>query len=169
MKCPLCRDLIPANALRCSHCAGDLTDQAVKTKIDEQVTIHQKKVKILVGVLLVFFGFIFISIISSGSSPQPATQNERTSALTPDRMHSSVRAMADFMVKDDNKIGLRMWAQSIGVSAPDFASAATLRANISRASNDFSLYRNKDEFTKLVSTLSNTDAMFIEVLNESMR
>lgn len=102
---------------------------------------------------------------------------QRTAATPPkpvevvpiNKQQEAVRAMADFMVKDDNIIGLRMWARSLDTSAPDFASAASLRANISRASNDFALYRDNDELTSLISILANQDAMFIEVLNESTR
>ncbi|MFZ2728553.1 MAG: hypothetical protein WAZ10_03555 [Minisyncoccia bacterium] len=85
-------------------------------------------------------------------------------AITPDRQQEAVRAMADFMVKDDNVIGLRMWARSLGISAPDFASAATLRENIRRNTNDFSIYRNKEELTRLVELLGNQDAILSEIV-----
>jgi len=73
--------------------------------------------------------------------------------VTPDKTQSSVQAMADFMVKDGNITGLRMWAQSLGVSSPDFASALTLREEIRRASNDFSIYRDKKEVLRLIELL----------------
>ncbi|TSC70659.1 MAG: hypothetical protein CEO12_239 [Parcubacteria group bacterium Gr01-1014_46] len=96
-------------------------------------------------------------------------RQEAKDVVTPDRQQEAVRAMADFMVKDDNVIGLRMWARSLGISAPDFASAATLRENIRRNTDDFSLYRDKKELTRLVETLANQDSMLLEVVNESIR
>ena len=69
VKCPLCKDLIPANALRCSHCAGDLTEAGVKAKIDEQVVASQKKSKVLGAILLIFIFWMIISISSSDSTP----------------------------------------------------------------------------------------------------
>ena len=98
-------------------------------------------------------------------TPYPASSVSKSDdSITPDRMQSGVRAMADFMVKDNNVIGLRMWARSLDTSAPDFASAATLRANISRASNDFALYRDTEELTRLVELLGNQDVILDEVL-----
>ncbi len=84
-------------------------------------------------------------------------------SVTPDKMQSSVRAMADFMVKDGNIIGLRMWARSLGVSTPEFASATTLREEIRRASNDFALYQNNDELLKLTKLLDSSSATLNEV------
>ncbi|MCL9971996.1 MAG: hypothetical protein NBV63_01120 [Candidatus Pacebacteria bacterium] len=97
----------------------------------------------------------------TGNSPQ----QRPVGVLDPGKMQSGVRAMADFMVKDDNVIGLRMWARSLGISAPDFASAATLRENIRRNTDDFALYRDKDELTRLIKLLGNEDAIFEEVLH----
>jgi hypothetical protein len=72
--------------------------------------------------------------------------------------------MADFMVKDDNVIGLRMWARSLGVSSPEFSSAATLREEIKRASNDFAIYRDKSEMMRLVELLGSSPATLDEVI-----
>lgn len=69
VKCPLCKDLIPANALRCSHCAGDLTDASVKAKIDEQVAASQKHSKVFVAILLIFIFWMIISVSSNSSTP----------------------------------------------------------------------------------------------------
>lgn len=84
--------------------------------------------------------------------------------ITPEKMQSGVSAMADFMVKDGNVVGLRMWARSLGVSSPEFSSATTLREEIRRASNDFAVYRNKDEFSKLIELLGSNDAILQEVV-----
>src|SRR3989344_7776842 len=88
---------------------------------------------------------------------------QRTAATPPkpvevaptNKQQEGVRAMADFMVKDENIIGLRMWARSLGVSSPEFSSAATLREEIRRASNDFAIYRASKELTRLIETLRN--------------
>ena len=132
--------------------------------------------KILLWFLVAFcvFGGLLILLDNwAGRNDVPGystpTPQETKSSITPDRIQESVRAMADFMVKDENVIGLRMWARSLGISAPDFASAATLRENIRRNTNDFAIYQNKEELTRLVELLGNQDAIFIEVLNESMR
>lgn len=124
----------------------------------------------VVGVfaLLMLVGAFFASMPDSGGEGY-ARPSESKAAITPDRQQDAVRGMADFMVKDDNVIGLRMWARSIGVSAPDFASAATLRENIRRNTDDFALYRDKDEMMHLVSVLADQDALFLETLNETMR
>jgi hypothetical protein len=105
------------------------------------------------------------AIISrSPSDPSAYEAPKSDTAITSDKMQSAVRAMADFMVEDDNVIGLRMWARSLGISAPDFASAATLRENISRNTNDFSIYRNKEELARLVELLGNQDMILNEVV-----
>lgn len=98
----------------------------------------------------------------AASAPKPV-------AVPVSKERDAVRGMADFMVKDDNIIGLRMWAGSIGVSAPDFVSAASIRAEISKATNDFEPYRDPNEVLKLMRVLADQDAMFLEVLNESLK
>jgi hypothetical protein len=57
-----------------------------------------------------------------------------------------------------------MWARSLGVSSPEFSSAATLREEIRRASNDFAIYRDKNELLKLMQLLGNNDAILNEVV-----
>lgn len=84
--------------------------------------------------------------------------------ITPDRQQTGVRAMADFMVKDGNVIGLRMWARALGVSSPEFSSAMTLREEIRRASNDFAIYRDKKELFELINTLGDQNEIFKEVI-----
>ena len=93
-----------------------------------------------------------------------ARPSESKTVITPDRQQEAVRAMVDFMVKDGNVVGLRMWARSLGVSSPEFSSAATLREEIKRASNNFSIYRGKDELVKLMQLLGNNDAVLKEVV-----
>ncbi len=93
-----------------------------------------------------------------------ARPSEQKAEITPERHQAAVRAMADFMVKDDNVIGLRMWARSLGVSSPEFSSAATLREEIKRVSNDFAIYRDKDEMLRLVEVLGNNASILEEVL-----
>lgn len=83
-----------------------------------------------------------------------AKPNVQETAITSEKMREGVRAMADFMVRDGNVTGLRMWARSLGVSSPEFSSAATLREEIRRASNDFALYRNKEKLFELTDLLN---------------
>lgn len=98
-----------------------------------------------------------------------ARPSESKTTITPDRQQEAVRAMADFMVKDGNVIGLRMWARSLGVSSPEFSSTVTLREEIKRATNDFEIYRDKKEMMGLISLFADSDALFIETLNEVMK
>lgn len=93
-----------------------------------------------------------------------ARPSEQKAAITPDRQQEASRAMADFMMKDGNVIGLRMWARSLGISSPEFSSTATLREEIKRASNDFAIYRDKDEMLRLVEVLGNNASILEEVL-----
>jgi hypothetical protein len=93
-----------------------------------------------------------------------ARPSEQKAAITPDRQQEAVRVMADFMVKDGNVIGLRMWARALGVSSPEFSSAATLREEIKRASNDFAIYRDKNEMLRLVELLGNNSSILDEVV-----
>jgi hypothetical protein len=93
-------------------------------------------------------------------------RQEAKEVITPDRWQEGVRGMADFMVKDGNVIGLRMWARSLGISSPDFSSAATLREEIKRVSNDFAIYRDKNELKRLIETLADSDRIFTETLLE---
>jgi hypothetical protein len=117
---------------------------------------------VAVCVLLAVVGAFFASMPDTRDGyVQPQEEKE---AITPDRQQVAVRAMADFMVKDDNVIGLRMWARSLGISAPDFASAATIRENIRRNTNDFEIYRDQKELTRLVELLGNQDAILDEVI-----
>src|SRR3989338_8940721 len=120
----------------------------------------------VVSILLVLL-IVGIATYDSNVSPlsEPIKQFEN---INPNRMQSSVRAMADFMVKDDNLTGLRIWAQSLNVSSPEFSSATTLHEEIRRASDDFAIYRDSKELTRLIETLSNTDKMFIDTLGESI-
>ena len=124
---------------------------------------------ILGSVLFVGSFLIFAALTASPESYSESGYEaaKEKSTITPDKTQAAVRAMADFMVKDDNVIGLRMWARSLGISAPDFASAATLRENVRRNTNDFEIYRDSKELTRLMETLSNENAMLLEVLNES--
>lgn len=117
----------------------------------------------IIGVfgLLVLTGAILANTPDSGDGY--ARPTEQKMAITPNKQQEAVRSMADFMVKDDNMIGLRMWARSLGISSPEFSSAATLREEIKRASNDFEIYRDKSELFKLFELLGNDGTTFGEI------
>lgn len=93
-----------------------------------------------------------------------ARPSEQKAAITPDRQQEAVKTVADFMVKDGNVVGLRMWARSLGVSSPEFSSTATLREEIRRASKDFAIYRDKNEMLRLVELLGSDAAILDEVV-----
>lgn len=112
-------------------------------------------------VLLALMGAILANTPDSRDGYARPVESQVT--ITPDRQQEAVRAMADFMVKDDNVIGLRMWARLLGVSSPEFSSASTLREEIKRASKDFAIYRDKNELFKLIELLGNDGAMLNEI------
>ncbi len=118
----------------------------------------------IVGVcaLLAFTGLVLVNTPDSRDGYVQPSESKTT--ITPDRQQEAVRAMADFMVKDNNVIGLRMWARSLGISSPEFSSTATLREEIRRASSDFMIYRDKNEMLRLVELLGSDAATLNEVV-----
>jgi hypothetical protein len=66
-----------------------------------------------------------------------------------DRRQAFTRALADELVARNNIAILRAWAKAQKTAAPEFASAATLRENIRRASNDFAFYKDEQVFGTL--------------------
>jgi hypothetical protein len=115
----------------------------------------------VVGLLALMGAYFANTADNPDAYAKPITPNV---AITPNRQQEAVRRMADFMVKDENIIGLRMWARSLGISAPDFASAATLRENIRRNTDDFSIYRDGDELLKLVQLLGDNHEILKEII-----
>jgi len=77
VKCPFCKAEIPADALRCSHCTADLTEQKSQMEIESQVR-EIKKRGIVIGIISVilvisFFSFIVwvsLSVLSTPSQEQ---------------------------------------------------------------------------------------------------
>lgn len=125
-------------------------------------------------ILLAFFVFMLL-IFYFYLTPKPETISQQTQTtqstteISPDKLQNGVRSMADMMVKQDNRIGLRMWAKSLGVSAPSFSSSETMLVTIKKYSNDFSLYRDKKEVLKLAKVISSQDLIFDEVLLQSVK
>jgi len=73
VKCPLCKDIIPANAIRCSHCAGDLGEISIKTKIYEQATVIQKRGRV-VGITII------VLIVATAAGVYSTDGNKQTSS-----------------------------------------------------------------------------------------
>lgn len=77
IKCPFCKDKIPSNATRCSHCTADLSGREAQTDIEKQLKRH--KVNKIVG--LSVFGFIILMIItaavSNPSNNVPSSSKEK--------------------------------------------------------------------------------------------
>lgn len=135
----------------------------MKTKHD--VILPGRGIYWIIGSIVGVCGLLALTGAILANTPNSGDGYVRpVESITPDRQQEAVRSMADFMVKDDNVIGLRMWARSLGISAPEFASAATLRENIRRNTNDFSIYRDKKELTRLVELLGNQDLILDEVV-----
>jgi hypothetical protein len=130
-----------------------------KTKHKHDVVLPGNPIWWVLGSIVGVIGLLALIGAILANTPQDtggyAEPKAQETAITPDRQESGVRAMADFMVKDGNVIGLRMWARSLGVSSPEFSSAATLREEIKRASDDFAIYRDKNELFKLIDLLGN--------------
>lgn len=137
-------------------------------KYKHDVILPGRGIYWVIGSIVGVCGLLALTGAILANTPQDtggyAAPKVQETAITPEKMQSGVSAMADFMVKDGNVIGLRMWARSLGVSSPEFSSATTLREEIRRASNDFTIYRNKDELFKLMELLGNKDATFSEVV-----
>lgn len=74
VKCPLCKEQIPSTALRCSHCAGDLT--TYRGQMDDDAKKAQRT-QLVVGVIVIaIIVGIFIIAISS-------EDNDGTTTKTP--------------------------------------------------------------------------------------
>lgn len=118
----------------------------------------------VVGTLIFLIGIIVIAVQSVDETNvvvrgQPGfeeavqkTQQQPQSGYA-DEFQKTWRENADFMVQENDLVGLRAWAASLGVSIPDFASAATIREEIRRASNDFTIYRDKESSIRLMVIL----------------
>lgn len=63
VKCPLCKEKIPSNALRCSHCAGDLSGKEARENIKKQV--KRRRRSIIIGIVVFVFIFLWIVILFS--------------------------------------------------------------------------------------------------------
>jgi len=171
IKCPFCKDLVPANALRCSHCTADLSAKETQEKIKAEIKQYkQRQLGVGVGVILIFaiiVGFIIYAV--QNSEPTTTTPPTPSSDMAPQQFQNAAKAMAEFMVKQDNKTGLRIWHKSLGSAPPDFASSETLYANIKRLSSDFALYRDKNEVLKLVRLLSDQNIIFDETILQILK
>lgn len=77
VKCPYCKDEVPSTALRCAHCAGDLTVKEIRAKIDEQVAAYQKKQRTngFVGFAVVVAVIAIIVYASSGDKSSTPPQS----------------------------------------------------------------------------------------------
>lgn len=79
VKCPLCGAMIPSNALRCSHCAGDLDKEDLKEKMKKQA----RTMKTVVAVITVLFFVFIVWIVGYSYNDNPsggtATRENRTS------------------------------------------------------------------------------------------
>lgn len=132
-------------------------------KAKHDVILPGRGIYWIIGSIVGVLGLLALTGVILGNTPDSRGAYEGQATVAPDRMQESVKAMADFMVKDGNVTGLRMWARSLGVSSPEFSSAVTLREEIRRTSNDFSIYRDKNELMRLVELLGNNGAVFDEI------
>ena len=76
VKCPFCKAGIPADALKCSHCTADLTEQKSQMEIERQIR-EIKKRGIVVGVISVILVISFFGLIGWISLSTPATPSQQ--------------------------------------------------------------------------------------------
>jgi len=77
VKCPFCKAGIPADALRCSYCAADLTEHKSQIEIEKQVReIKKRGIAILVSFALIIGLVIWVSlsILSTPSPEKPSPE-----------------------------------------------------------------------------------------------
>lgn len=85
VKCPFCKDLIPSNATKCSHCTADLTGKEAREKIEGQIKQQRKILIIGTSVVCGIFLIIFISVVASiSSNPQQAAKTQSTIGIGDD-------------------------------------------------------------------------------------
>ncbi len=139
-----------------------------KQKYKHDVTLPGRGLYWVLGAIVAVLGLLALTGAYFTNTSQDydgyAKPKAQETAITPEKMQNGVSAMADFMLKDGNVVGLRMWARSLGVSSPEFSSAATLREEIRRASSDFAIYRDKNEILRLVELLGSDTAILDEVV-----
>ena len=84
VKCPLCKEQIPSNALRCSKCTGDLTTEEAQKDIQEQLRSHNQAIKVVAGIVGAITVFVLLLIFLGGddslptASPSVTTQQRQT-------------------------------------------------------------------------------------------
>lgn len=77
IQCPLCKSKIPSDAVRCSHCAGDLSTDEIQGKIKKQI----KRQKITIGLFTILI-ILIIFIVNNGKNSTPAPTNSPTQNTT---------------------------------------------------------------------------------------
>ena len=103
IKCPLCKEKIPSNAVRCSKCTGDLSTGEAQQDIQEQLHKRKKK-QIIVGSLIVFL--LIIGILASSGNEQKAqtgSSNEQE-AQTSQSSTSSFLAVGEDGILNNNSV-----------------------------------------------------------------
>ncbi len=97
VKCPLCKSQIPFDAIKCPHCAGDLSNKEIQDKIKTQL----KSQKIATGIILVV-AIIFIFTMLGGdkkSSSQNSSDNTVTTSqginVDFSKIEDSIKVMID--------------------------------------------------------------------------
>ncbi len=105
------------------------------------------------GILFALFALIAYAVTTAPGMEQQTPVQEKQESIYADEFQKTWQDNADFMVKENDLVGLRAWAQSLNISVLEFASAATLREEIRRASSDFSIYRDKESTERLLVIL----------------
>lgn len=72
IKCPFCKEMIPSNALRCSHCTADLSGKEPQQDIENQLRRNQKAViaAAIIGIPIFIFILIYIGLYTDVADPQ---------------------------------------------------------------------------------------------------
>jgi len=71
VECPFCKTNIPVNALKCSHCTADLTNQEIQEKIQKETKnkIRKENIKVLAGLLILII--LTVGFLVAVSTPSP--------------------------------------------------------------------------------------------------
>lgn len=79
VKCPFCKEQVPANAMRCSHCTADLSSKETRVNIEDQMKTDKKKVITGLIALAVFSIFLIIFIYGMATNMPKSTNQSVTS------------------------------------------------------------------------------------------
>jgi hypothetical protein len=124
---------------------------------DKNRQLHWWEIPIWIAVIAASFAVMF-SLIFAVAGGVETVHHEKTISANQNevRRQDFARTLADEFVKQNDTMALRLWAASHNLSEPELASAATIREDIARESNNFALYRDEAIFTDFFAAILGT-------------